>query len=76
MSTLAEIEEAAERLAHSEKLHLMETLWGDLSRKEAELASPAWHEGVLAETERRLADGREEILDWERAKAELRNKTV
>jgi hypothetical protein len=26
------------------------------------------------ETERRVAEGREEVLDWNRTKAELRNK--
>lgn len=77
MSTLAEIEAAADQLPHAEKLRLMETLWDELSGGGgAELASPAWHAEALAETERRLSDGREEVLDWQRVKAELRQKTV
>ena len=57
-----------------EKLRLMEALWVELSRDEAEFESPAWHESALKETAQRFADGREEVLDWEQAKAELRRK--
>ena len=74
MSTLAEIEKAANQLQREDKLRLMETLWGGLSRTEAEVESPGWHASALAETERRLAEGREEVLDWNRTKAELRNR--
>ena len=77
MSTLTEIEAAADQLPHAEKLRLMETLWDELSRgRGPELVSPAWHAEALAETERRLADGLEEVLDWQRVKADLRQKTV
>jgi hypothetical protein len=76
MSTLAEIEAAADQLQRKDKLRLMETLWSELSRAEAEFDSPAWHASALAETERRLAEGREEMLDWNRTKAELRDRTV
>ncbi|HSI11531.1 MAG TPA: addiction module protein [Chthoniobacter sp.] len=73
MSTLSEIEAAADQLPHAEKLRLMETLWAELSRK-GEWVSPAWHGDALAETERRLKDGQEEMIDWQQAKAELRAK--
>ena len=76
MSTLAEIEKAAGQLQREEKLRLMESLWSGLSRAEAEVESPAWHGSTLAETERRLAEGREEVLDWNRTKTELRDRTV
>jgi hypothetical protein len=61
-------------LPRAEKLRLMEALWVELSRDEAELEPPAWHESALKETAQRFAEGREEILDWERAKEELRRK--
>jgi hypothetical protein len=32
-----------QQMPRSEKLKLMETLWADLSRDEAEVESPAWH---------------------------------
>ena len=52
----------------------METLWEELSRVEGELESPPWHAEELAQTERRLAEGKEQILDWEAAKKQLRKQ--
>jgi len=75
MTTLSEIEAAADQLAPREKLRLMETLWAGLSRKD-DWVSPAWHGEALAETELRLAEGGEEVLDWEQAKKDLRDKRV
>ncbi|HSY19048.1 MAG TPA: addiction module protein [Candidatus Acidoferrales bacterium] len=61
-----------QQMPRLEKLKLMETLWADLSRDEAELESPAWHADALRETSERRARGQEETLDWEQAKAKLR----
>jgi hypothetical protein len=61
-----------QQMPRSEKLKLMEILWADLSRDEAELESPAWHADALRETAERVARGEEKVLDWEQAKAELR----
>jgi len=61
-----------QQMPRSEKLKLMETLWAELSRDEAELESPAWHADALRETSERVARGKEKILDWEQTKAELR----
>jgi len=66
--------EAVRKLPRVEKLRLMETLWEELSRSDTEFESPAWHGRELAETERRLADGKEQILDWETAKKKLRKR--
>ena len=55
-------------LPRSEKLKLMEVLWEALSQPDDAFTSPAWHENELAETERRLAAGREQVLDWETVK--------
>lgn len=66
--------EAVRKLPRAEKLRLMETLWEELSRSESELESPAWHVKELAETEQRLAQGGEQVLDWETAKKELRKR--
>ena len=63
-----------QQMPRAEKLRLMEALWDDLSRDEAALESPAWHAAALAETEQRLANGQEQVLDWEQAKAELRKR--
>ena len=66
--------ETMRQLPRSEKLKLLEALWEDLSGSDSELESPAWHERELAETERRLAEGKEEVMDWESAKKTLRAK--
>ena len=61
-----------QQLPRREKLKLMETLWADLSRDEVELESPAWHADALRETAERRACGEETLLDWDAAKAKLR----
>jgi hypothetical protein len=66
--------ESLRQLPRSEKLKLMETLWEELSRPDDEFKSPAWHAQELAATERRLAEGKEQVLDWDAAKDALRSK--
>jgi hypothetical protein len=61
-----------QQMPRQEKLKLMEALWADLSRDEAELESPAWHADTLRETAERVARGEEKHLSWEQAKTELR----
>jgi hypothetical protein len=60
-----------QQMPRQEKLKLMEALWADLSRNEAELESPAWHADALRETSERRARGEEALLDWDEAKAKL-----
>ena len=67
--------ETLRQLPRSEKLKLMETLWEELSQPDAEFESPAWHAKELAATERRLAEGKEQVMDWEKAKKALRRIT-
>lgn len=66
------VNELVMQLPRREKLLLMESLWVDLNQAGEEVESPGWHEAVLQETERRLAAGEEEILNWEEAKRRLR----
>lgn len=61
-----------QHLPRQEKLKLMEMLWADLSRDEAELESPAWHADALRETTERRARGEETVLDWDHAREKLR----
>ena len=63
-----------EQMSREEKLQTMEAIWEDLSKADAEVESPAWHETVLRETEARVAAGQERIADWEIAKRELRKR--
>jgi hypothetical protein len=57
-----------------EKLRMMEALWEDLSRNSDALDSPAWHDPVLQERERRIAAGEAHFSDWEIAKADIRKR--
>jgi hypothetical protein len=66
--------EAVRKLPRAQKLRLMETLWEELSRVDTEFKSPSWHSKELVETERRVAEGKEKILDWEIAKKKLRKR--
>jgi hypothetical protein len=57
-----------------DKLRLMEALWQDLSRDDAEISSPEWHGEVLAERVRLVGSGEETFMDWEVAKKLLREE--
>ena len=57
-----------------EKLQVMEALWEDLSRNSDALDSPAWHEAVLEERERRIGAGEAQFSDWDTAKADIRKR--
>jgi putative addiction module component (TIGR02574 family) len=57
-----------------EKLAAMESLWDDLVRTPEALESPAWHKDLLDERRQRLAEGQSQFVDWETAKANIRNK--
>ena len=60
-------------LPRSEKLKLMEKIWGSLSQ-DSDFPSPEWHNSALSETAERYAAGKEEALDWADAKEKLRSE--
>ena len=57
-----------------EKLSEVESLWEDLARTPDTVESPAWHKNILDERRQRLADGTSQFIDWETAKADIRNR--
>lgn len=59
-------------LPTDEKLRIIETLWSDLAAQDEDLSVPDWHVQQLKETEVAFSAGREEVLDWNDAKKELR----
>jgi hypothetical protein len=63
-----------DRMTREEKLAVMEELWADLSRDEAQIESPAWHGDVLRERAENVKAGREAFMDWDTAKKELRDQ--
>jgi len=60
-----------EQMSREEKLQALEAIWAELSKDDAQVESPPWHESVLKETEARLAAGQEQIADWQTAKREI-----
>lgn len=56
-----------------DKLSAMESLWEDLARTPDAIESPAWHKNVLVERRQHVADGTSRFIDWETAKADIRN---
>lgn len=62
------------KMSREEKLLMMEALWADLSRVDTAVVSPKWHEKVLIQTSERLAAGREQLMDWDDAKREIRKR--
>ena len=57
-----------------EKLAAMEPLWEDIARIPEAFESPAWHKDILDERRQRVAEGQSQFVDWETAKADIRNK--
>jgi hypothetical protein len=62
------------QMSRTEKLQTMEAIWVDLSKDDASIESPVWHEEVLKETAARIASGQEKVTDWTTAKRELRKR--
>jgi hypothetical protein len=46
-----------EKMSSFEKLQTMESLWDSLLDEKTEVASPQWHEQVLASRTTKIADG-------------------
>lgn len=61
-------------LSPEEKIQVMESLWDDLCRQADGLASPSWHQDLLAQRESAIAQGTEQFEDWESAKRSIRNE--
>jgi len=54
-----------------EKLMTMELLWDDLCKNQINFASPSWHENLLKDREKAIAEGKDEFVDCEEAKKEI-----
>jgi hypothetical protein len=61
-----------DRMSTAEKLRAIEELWADLRSHDDQLESPAWHQQVLRERDAEVESARESYVDWETAKAKLR----
>ena len=61
------------QMTKEEKLRTMELLWDDICRDVPDLASPPWHGDILKDREEKIKQGKEEFIDWEQAKKDIRN---
>ena len=57
-----------------EKLAAMESLWEDLSRSPETIESPEWRKEILDQRRQHVVEGTARFVDWETAKAEIREK--
>jgi len=62
------------QLSFAQKLHLMESLWADLTQDEKKLESPPWHETVLKDREEAFSAGKVPVSDWEQVKKRIKKK--
>ncbi len=63
------------QMSTEEKLRTMEQIWDALCQT-SDFNSPDWHKNLLEERERRIKEGKEEILDWEESKRQLRDSLL
>ena len=63
-----------DKMSVEEKIQAMESLWEDLCSRAGGVASPAWHEDVLAERDAAHQRGEDAFEDWDEAKRYIRNK--
>ena len=61
-------------LPRLEKIKVMEYLWEELSVEDKKIESPEWHQKVLSDTENRVSDGKEKVINWSEAKQRLRKE--
>jgi len=61
------------KMTIEEKLKAMEMLWDDICRNVPDLSSPAWHGQVLKKREERIKKGKENVLDWNQAKKDIKD---
>ncbi len=60
------------QLTKQEKLHLMETIWHELSVDEQEIEVPESHKEMLDKRAAMVERGEAEFLDWEDAKRDIK----
>jgi hypothetical protein len=71
---MKKVDLAISHLTFEQKLGLMEALWGELTRDEKKLKSPAWHETVLKDREEAFENGKVTAADWSQAKKRIKKK--
>ncbi len=73
--SVAEIKEELTHLTDAERMELMNAIWDSLENKDAEVATPAWHEEELRRREKEIAAGEAKFIPWEEAKTDIVRRT-
>jgi hypothetical protein len=68
------IELPLKKMSRAEKLMALEALRQDPSRNGSDIESPDWHREELELTEKRVKAGKEQLINWETAKKQIRNR--
>ncbi len=63
-----------EEMTTEDKIRVMETIWDDLCKKDENIVSPSWHKDILDEREKAIENGKEEFVDWSKAKKQIEDK--
>ena len=66
----------AHQLSLGEKIQIMEPIWEDLRSQAESVPVPEWHKNLLDARQQAVAEGREEILDWDTIKNSLNARHV
>lgn len=61
-----------DEMSIEEKLNTMESIWNDLVKNAGDVASPDWHQKVLAERSKSITDGTDSLVDWAEAKDQIK----
>lgn len=61
-----------DRMSVSERLQVMDQLWGSLSPHADEIPSPSWHQDVLADRKARVERGEAKFLTLDQLRTRLR----
>lgn len=63
-----------DQMTFADKLQALEMLWADLSKSPEQLDSPEWHQSVLSERRKLVAEGKLRFEDWDQAISDLRSE--
>ena len=66
--------ECVANMSQEEKFRAIDVLWSSIVSSSGAYEPPAWHEAVLRERRRRVAEGEETFIPWEEAKRQLQEE--
>ena len=64
--------ERIQEISVHEKLRLMEAIWDQMAREEGNWEVPQWHEEILEECGRLIAEGEATFVEWEDRKKQIK----